>query len=226
MAIVATSLFAASPASAEVGAALSVFSDARFRGLSISDDHPVALIDLTYDDPEGMYLAASGIAVASSHGLRPLSLKLNGGYAKRLSSGVTLDTGVVHSRYSRYSSAVSARSYTEVYAGAAWKSIAARLYFSPRYFETESSTLYGELEDSLNLAPKLRLNGHVGLLVPLHGRNGIEPRPSYDWRIAVSRQFGRLSAHGSWTGRGRVRRYEGAYLRPTNGLVFGVICAL
>ncbi len=33
-------------------------------------------------------------------------LQLNGGYAKRLSSGLTVDVGIVHSNYSRYSSRV------------------------------------------------------------------------------------------------------------------------
>jgi uncharacterized protein (TIGR02001 family) len=155
-----------------------------------------------------------------------LSIKLNGGYARRLSSGVTLDVGIVHSQYSRYSSAVSARSYTEGYAGAAWKGIAARVYFSPRYFETRSSTLYAELEGSRQIARKLQLNGHVGLLAPLGSRNGSETRPVTDWRIGLTHQLGRMSAHVSWTGRGRARPYEGTYMRATDAVVFGVSYAL
>jgi uncharacterized protein (TIGR02001 family) len=210
------------PASAETGATVSIFSDARFRGFSVSDDRPVALLDLSYDDPNGAYLAASGTAVASSQGVHPLALKLNGGYARRLPSGITVDAGIVHSRYSHYSSAVSGRAYTEIYGGVAWKSLSARLYVSPHYFETDSSTVYGEVEDGLDLAWKLRLSGHIGLLVPLRS----ERRPVYDWRIAVSRQFGRVSAHASWAGRGSVRRYEDVYTRPTNAVVLGVSCAL
>lgn len=225
VAVAAAAAFCAcvpAPASAEVGATVSIFSDARFRGFSVSDDHPVALLDLSYDDPNGAYLAASGTAVASSQGVHPLALKLNGGYARRLSSGITIDTGIVHSRYSHYSSAVSGRAYTEMYGGVAWKSLSARLSVSPHYFETDSSTVYGELEDSLDLARKLRLSGHIGLLVPLRS----ERRPVYDWKIGMSWQFGRVSAHASWTGRRSVTRYEDVYARRTNAVVLGISRAL
>jgi uncharacterized protein (TIGR02001 family) len=212
----------ATPASAEIGATISFFNDARFRGFSVSDEDPIALLDLSYDAPSGVYLAASGAVVASSDGVHPLALKLNGGYARRLPSGIALDAGIVHSRYSHYSTLISERSYTELYGGVAWKSVSARLYVSPHYFETDSPTLYGELENSLHLTPKLSLNGHVGLLVALRS----EGRPTFDWRLGLTRQFGPISAHASWTGRGRMRRYDDAYTRPTNALVFGVSCAL
>lgn len=222
-AFMAVSFAAAStPASAEVGASVSIFSDARFRGFSISDNHPVALLDLSYDDTSGAYFAASGTAVASSTGVHPLAATLNAGYARRLHSGLTLDAGIVQTRYSHYSSAVSGRSYTEAYAGVIWESFSARIYASPHYFETRGASLYGELENSLGIAPRLRLNGHAGLLVPLGDRNGSNPRPIYDWRIGLSRQSARVSCSVAWTGRGRVRRYDGGYTHSTNAVVLGI----
>lgn len=217
---------AAAPAAAEAGTAIFVFSDLRFRGFSISNHHPVASIDLSYDDPSGAYLAASGTAVVSRGGVHPLALKLNAGYARRLTSGVTLDAGIVHSRYSRYWNDAAGQSYTELYAGGNWKDLSARFYVSPHYFETRSSTLYGELEGSLNLVTRLRLHGHVGTLVPLHARAGSQTNPVFDWKVGFTRQFGRLSAHASWSGRGRVRRYNGTYAHSTNGIVVGFSCAL
>ncbi len=224
--VVATCACAAAPAAGEVGAAISVFTDGRFRGYSISNHHPVAGIDLSYDDPSGAYLAASGSAVLKRGGVHPLALKLNAGYARRLTSGVTLDAGIVHSRYSHYWNGAAGHSYTELYAGGSWKDLSARFYVSPHYFETRSSTLYGELEGSLNLVGELRLNGHAGALVPLESSNGSQTNPVFDWKVGLSHQFGRLSAHASWSGRGRLRRYEGTYTRSTNGLVLGVSCAL
>jgi uncharacterized protein (TIGR02001 family) len=184
------------------------------------------LIDLSYDDPSGAYLAASGTALVNQGGVHPLALKLNAGYARRLASGVTLDAGIVHSRYSRYWNDAAGHSYTELYAGGNWKDLSARFYVSPRYFETRSSTLYGELEGNLNLAAGLRLNGHIGTQIPLQARNGSQTNPVFDWRVGLTRQFGRLSAHAAWSGRGRVRRYDGTYARSTNGIVAGVSCAL
>ena len=217
---------AAAPASAEVGAAISIFSDGRFRGWSVSNHNPIALLDLSYDHPNGAYAAASATVGAGGGGIRPVALKFNAGYARRLSSGATLDAGIVHSRYSRYWNSAAARSYTELYAGGSWRDLSARLYVSPRYFETRSSTLYGELEGSLKLATEFRLNGHVGALIPLHARSRSQTSPVLDWNVGFSRQFGRVSAHASWSGRGRVRRYEGIYARSTNGIILGVSCAL
>jgi len=90
-------LVSTSPAAAQVGTAVSVFSDDRFRGYTLSDSRPVGILDLSYDAQNGFYGALSGSIVATRHdGLQPLGLQLNGGYAKRLSSGLTVDTGIVH----------------------------------------------------------------------------------------------------------------------------------
>ena len=118
---------------AEVGAAVSVFSDSRLRGYSLSGGHPVGIVDVSYDDASGLYAAASASAFASSNdGIKPLGLQLNGGYAKRL-SGVTLDFGAIYSTYSNYSSRGSSSSYTEIYAGAGYKFLSSRIAFSPHY---------------------------------------------------------------------------------------------
>jgi hypothetical protein len=82
----------AGPARAEVGAAASAYSDYRFRGYSLSDSRPVAILDLSYDLPTGLYASASGSVVASrGHGIQPLRLALNGGYATTTWRGVTAD---------------------------------------------------------------------------------------------------------------------------------------
>ena len=91
----------ASPAAAQVGAVVSIFSDSRFRGISLSDGRPVGIIDLSYDASNGLYGAVSGSVVDTrDDGVRVLSVTLNGGYATRLRSGLTADVGIVHSRYS------------------------------------------------------------------------------------------------------------------------------
>jgi uncharacterized protein (TIGR02001 family) len=122
------------PAAAQVGAVVSIFSDDRFRGYSLSEARPVGILDLSYDAPNGLYGTLSGSVVASRHdGLQPLRFAINGGYARRLRSGLTLDLGAVHSRYSEYSGIASDRYYTEVYAGVAGKLLGARISLSPDY---------------------------------------------------------------------------------------------
>ena len=182
----------------------------------------MALVDLSYDDSSGAYLAASATAVASSGGVHPLAVKVNGGFAKRLSSGNTIDAGIVHTEYSHYSGVTYGRSYTEIYGGLSWKTLSGRLYFSPRYLQNDHATVYGELDKNLDVARNLRLQGHVGLLVPFRG----EPGPIFDWRLGLTRQLGRVSIHGAWTGGTGMRRYEGAYSRRSSAFVFGFSCAL
>ena len=52
----------AAPASAQIGATASVFSDAQFRGYSLSAGRPVAILDFAYDDASGFYVDVSGTA--------------------------------------------------------------------------------------------------------------------------------------------------------------------
>jgi uncharacterized protein (TIGR02001 family) len=217
----------AAPATAEVGTAVSIFSDARFRGYSLSSEHPVGILDLSYDEPSGVYAGASASVVASSaEGLRPLGLQLNGGYAKRLSTDIALDAGITHSAYARYSSRGRANSYTEAYAGVRYKFLTSRVYFSPHYFEAGTWTAYGELNGSFGVTRKLSLDGHAGLLVPVRNREPRELRPQYDWQFGLTRRFGPVSVRAAWTGAQHVRRYERANAHDSSALVFGLVCPL
>ncbi|MEP7129667.1 MAG: TorF family putative porin [Sphingomicrobium sp.] len=194
----------ASPAAAQVGAAISVLSDDRFRGYSLSDSRPTGNFDLSYDAPGGLYGAFSGIVVLTRHdGLQPLGLQLNGGYARRLSSGLTLDLGIVHSNYSSYSSRGRGQSYTELYAGLGGKILSSRIYVSPDYLKRGGWTLYSEVDANVPAGKTLRVSGQVGMLVQLEGRRNGEPyRPEFDWRLGFSRDFGRLTGTVAWTGTG------------------------
>ena len=209
-----------------MGAVLSVFSDARFRGVSVSDGDPVGILDLSYDDPSGAYAAASGTLVASSHGIEPLSLQLNAGFASQLGAGLSADVGIVQSEYSRYSTTIHGSSYTEVYAGLTRKSLTARVHLSPHYFEAGTWTLYGELNHGLALSRKLSLNSHAGVLIPLHSTNPGETRSQVDWRVGLDRQVGRLALHAAFTGARGVRHYEEQRAHSGAALVFGASLVL
>ena len=215
-----------SSAAAQTSAAVSVFSDDRYRGYTLSESRPVGIVDLYYDDPSGFYGTLSGKLVASEHeGVRPLGLILNAGYAKRLSSGNTIDAGVTHSAYSEYSDRAAARSYTEAYVGLSSKFLTARVYASPDYLK--GGTIYGELNAKAEIAPKLGLSGHAGLLVPLGGsEHGHNYRREFDWRIGLARQFGPVTIQAAWTA---VRPGQNLYrygYHNRGALVLGVSYAL
>ena len=191
---------AAAPASAQIDATASVFSDLQFRGYSLSSGRPVAILDFAYDDSSGFYADAAGTGVLRRSGdPAPLGVQLTAGYAKRLRSGTTLDFGFTHSAYSHYSDGERGRSYTDIYAGVARGALSSRIFFSPHYFAGRHWTAYGEVNAAVSPARKWSVNGHVGMLVPLRTPQGERYRRDFDWRIGVSHELGRVSLQAAWS---------------------------
>ena len=191
------------PASAQVGAVVSLFSDSRFRGYSLSDGRPVGILDVSYDAPNGLYGAVSGSVVASRHdGLQPLRFALNAGYARRFRSGLTADLGAVYSHYSEYSGLASGRSYTEVYAGLAGKFVGGRLSVSPNYIGAARWTMHGAVNGHADLSSNWLVEGELGLLVPI-GAHGYRwnSKPQLDARAGIARRIGRITLHAAITTR-------------------------
>lgn len=208
---------------------MSLFSQANVRGYSVSNGHPVAALDFSYDSSSGAYAAASASGVAgSSDLLRPLSIQLNGGYARPLSSTLTLDLGATHAIYSHYSRIGAGRSYAEFYAGLSGKRISSRISFSPHYFLNRQPTIYGELNGNLGADYGLLFEAHVGALVALDGGSRAYQR-QIDWRLGVSRELGRVTLHAAWVGHGRAPQPFRSTLRirpSRRALIFGLTYGL
>lgn len=195
---------ATSPASAQVvGAAATIVTDDRFRGYSVSDGRPAAILDISYDAPSGIYAALSASATATrDYGPRLLAAEINAGYVRPLSSGLDLDIGATGSSYSRYSGMLDARSYIEAYAGIEGKRISSRLSYSPRYLGGWDETLYAEVNANFGSFAGFRLNAHAGLLHMLGRHREGAYRSRYDWRLGVTRTVGRFTMEAAWSGRG------------------------
>lgn len=220
--VVAAFLCWAAPAHSEVGTTVSIFSDLRFRGYSLSEGRPVGIFDFAYDGPSGLYAGASAIGVLRSGGdPAPLGIQLTGGYAKRLQSATTLDFGITHSTYSHYSSGEHGSSYTELYAGIARGGLSSRIYLSPHYFETGRWSAYAEVNGSVSPARKWTLDGHVGIRVPLRTPSYERHRAEWDWRLGVSRELGRLSLHAAWSDGTPGYDFYGGRRHGRSALVFG-----
>jgi len=215
----------AAPASAEMGTTFSVFSDLRFRGYSLSEGRPVAILDFAYDDPSGFYADAAGTAVIVSDP-GPLGLQVTGGYAKRLKSGTTLDLGITHSTYSHYSSAARGSSYTEIYAGITRGALSSRIFLSPHYFEQGRWSAYGEVNASVSPLRKWSVDGHVGIQVPLRTPSDESYRPEFDWRVGVNREVGRLSLRAAWSAGAPGHDYYRGERHSRSVLVVGASLAL
>ena len=207
---------------------LSAYSDLRYRGVSLSDGRPVAILDISYDAPSGLYGALSGSLVAARHeGPKPLGVTINGGYAARVSRRLSADVGVAHSRYSHYSGVASGRAYTEIYAGLSSRYVGTRLSLSPNYVGNAAWTVHGEVNGHVDLTPRLFLDGEMGALMPLRGGAYTgSSRAVWDARIALAQQAGPVSLHAALSARGRGAGVYGSPGHHRVGLILGVSTGL
>jgi hypothetical protein len=216
------------PAAAQFGAVVSAYTDQRFRGYSLSDGRPVGILDLSYDGPNGVYAAASGSVLLTRHeGLKGLGLALNGGYAKRIRPDLTLDLGVIHSRYSEYSGVATGRAYTELYAGLAGKLVGARFSLSPNYIGPARWTLHGEVNGRIDLTDDLLLDGSLGALVPLgNGAYAGAARATWDARLGLAQRVGRISLRAAFTARGKSSDIYASRRHGRAAIVLGISTVL
>ena len=184
----------ASAARAEIGASLTVASQDRFRGYSVSDGYPATTLSLSYDDAGGAYFEASVMGAGTfSHGVHRYRFEENAGYALRLAGGPTIDAGIVHADYSGYWIYHRKVVYTELYAGLIAGKLSAHLHYAPTYYQRGVATLYADVDGSVALASHLRATGHVGVLRQVKGVREQAGRLTHDWSIGAVADIGHLS---------------------------------
>lgn len=197
---VATVLVAA-PAAAQVGVGISLKSDERFRGRSLSDGRPVATLDLSYDSKSGPYAGGSVTAILTGKeraGL--LGARAYAGYATRTATGIGLDSGIASYLFTNRYSGNREDQYVEVYAGMSKGALSAYLRFSPDYLGRHTPVIYADISAARQLAPKWRLSGHLGVLAQTSGAPDLGGRRSrYDTRLGISRTLGSFEAQAAWT---------------------------
>jgi len=196
-------LVAATPGYAQVSGDITLQSDYRLRGHSISSGDPVAMLDLSYDHPSGLYLNGSVIGVLREGDAALLETVGGIGYAKRLTPTLSLDGGFSRTEYRDAYGLDYPVDYNEVYVGLYGRNVSGHLYYSPDYYYRGVRTLYGELETSKELTNKLRLSAHGGVLDYVDMPAGWpRPKTQYDWRLAASRQLGPVDFRAALTGGG------------------------
>jgi uncharacterized protein (TIGR02001 family) len=211
----------AAPAAAQVGASLSVVSDYRFRGLSLSQGRPTVSLDLSRDDPSGAYLGASATVAGGHGGSRLLELQEYVGYVRRTRGPWAVDVGLTNSDYARYGDRLPSVAYQEAYVGLVGQHLAYHLHYSPNYFGRPYGTLYSEVDGTLRTAKDLRLSGHLGLLTPTGGRRD-DRDLQYDWRLAIAAAVRGLDVQLAWTGAGPHPEYGARHGGKRSALIVGV----
>lgn len=194
---------AAAPAAAQVSGSLSVTSDERWRGRSLSAGQPAATAALSYDDASGFYLdaAATGAWIDDRPAL--IGVAADAGYAWRLRSGASLDLGLTRRQFTREFSGGRTTGYTEIYAGVSGRSLSARIHYSPDYFRRGRNVLYASVAGVLRPAPGWRVIGQLGATAYLDGRPVPQLRPvQYDYSLGVARRQGAVELRLAWTNGG------------------------
>jgi uncharacterized protein (TIGR02001 family) len=185
--------------SAQVSGSLTLVSDYRFRGVSLSDNKPAAQLGAVYDDARGWYAGAFASTVQFAYpSNRELQTIAFVGYVWRFPSGLSSEVGA---DYSAFTGAGGYR-YQEVYWGIAYENLNGRLYYAPRYFVHDSDAIYGEVNGAQPLFGRVRLLAHAGVL-----RNSIENAYAgravhhvFDARIGVGVDFDEFSVQLNWVG--------------------------
>ena len=188
-------------AQAQVAAGLSLTTDYRLRGVSLSDRRGALAASLSDDLANGVYFGGSAVIedAPGSH-LRVLGDFEYLGYARRLANGASWEVGVDNQHYSGYGPQSFDLHYSDIYAGVSVRNFGARLSYSPNYNGLDHNVLYAEANAVMRPADGWRVAGHVGVFTPLNHWRGISPRPRYDGRVDVIRSFGRTELSLGWAG--------------------------
>jgi uncharacterized protein (TIGR02001 family) len=192
---------AARPAQAQFAGSLSLQSDYRQRGVSLSDLRPALGLTLADDFASGVYLGASTVAQdAARGGPRLLGHMEYLGYAARRGDGVTWDVGVDNQDLSVHGQTRIRARYSEAYFGVSNGDLGARLYLSPNYLRSGLSIAYLDLNGAYRPSTDWRLAAHLGVFEPLAGTAGTTVRRTrYDVRFDAVRRLGRAELDLGWT---------------------------
>jgi uncharacterized protein (TIGR02001 family) len=216
----AASVCLAIPAHAQVAGGINIESDYRVRGYSMSAGQPTAAARISYDDNSGLYLNALAIGELGRDHPRFLGVEGNIGYARRLTQTLTMDGGVLRSEYRPSYAGGSARKYTEGYIGLSIGAVSGRVSVSPDYFRPGVTTVYGELQGTIEPIRNWRMSAHVGALNYLSTPVTYGNRPTrYDWRVGVAREFRAIELHAALSGGGPGREFYSGSSRDRDASV-------
>ena len=206
-----------------LGGTVSVQSDARFRGVSYSDEKPNAQATLTYDGAAGWYGGALLTRVHFGPQRQSTMLQSYAGRVVNLATGLDGEAGVQVNRFD----GVTRYNYGEAYVGLLAERWNARLYASNDYYGTKQRSLYAELNLNWPLAllgPSVQVFAHAGVI---DARGGpYAPHSSRtDWRAGAAWRYGVAELQLAWVGAGRGGPYTWTADEHRQTWVLGVSAA-
>jgi uncharacterized protein (TIGR02001 family) len=186
---------------AQASGGVTLASDYRVRGVSLTDGRGVAVASLAYDHDSGVYAGGSAVAHdPAGRDVRLLGWQGYAGVAGRLRTGTSWDVGVTRVEMEPYFDRRYSLEYTQAHVGLSQGDISGRLSVASGYPRKGVETAYAELNAALRPAEGWRLIGHVGLQSRLTERRSGGDDERLDVTLGVARSFGkRAEAQLSWT---------------------------
>lgn len=219
-----TGVVGAQPAIAQVSGTIAVQNDDRFRGRSVSEGEPVAMVALNYDLESGV--SVGGATVLTTNGPNIGLLRASGhvGYAHSLSRTVAVDGGVVAQVYTDRYSGGRSQSFAEVFAGITVGAVALHASYSPSYLDAGLETLYLEANAVRDLGDDFRATAHIGVLNRLSGDGSFGgANTRWDAQVGVTKDVGLTSIflNASTAGSGTGTYFDGPW-QGRDALVIGI----
>jgi uncharacterized protein (TIGR02001 family) len=176
-------LLCAGACHAQATGSVGVVTDYRYRGISLSDGHPVAQLNVDRDFTDGAYagLMLSGVRLDDERGWQWLPYA---GIARE-HDGLRWEAGVQYQGFSK-----SGYDFVQWFAGIGGDRMQARLNYAPRYFGSGTSW-YFEVDGQQRLSAHWRLLGHAGVL--RHQR-----RAEHDLRVGLAAEWRVAEVQLAW----------------------------
>ena len=174
---------------AQISAQVSLASDYIYRGVTLTDNRPTAMVELNYDSPNGWF--ASGLATETRFfGERHYEPEyvVDAGYAHALAAGLTWEAGASYSVFSK----ATFWNYSEAFVGVLGEHWNARLYYSPDYFGRGRRTWYAQFDYAQPLVEHWNLIGHVGSFKSSGGEEDPHGH-TFDASLGIAAKFGSAS---------------------------------
>lgn len=209
-AVVLAAALAGAPAHAQLGGTLSLQSDGRFRGLSLTDGRPQAQASIAWDGTGGLRGWYGGTLLTEARfGYAGRSTLLQGyaGHVADLTPDLDGEFGITVTRFPQ----LPYYDYAEAYAGLLTERWHLRVHRSGNYYGLHQRTFYVELNAHWPLTDAVQAFAHAGVL---RGSGGGWRNPAgttrADLRVGAALRRDLVEWQLAWVAAGRGGPYAGA----------------
>lgn len=218
--VAALALCCAAGAHAQWSGSVTLMSDNRFRGVSLSDGQPDVRAGLGIDLAGGWYAGTSVTRAELWPDHRRPQWLFYGGRSGVWEAGRSWELGATRVHFA----SAGHYDYSEFYAGLLGPTVQARLYVSPDYFGRGLRSGYLELDGQWSLPLGVRALAHAGALAVSRGTgyDVYARRRRADLRLGLAHSLGEAELQLAWSAAQRGGPYPASYSGRAGGWVLSL----